>query len=230
MNAKPVNDKQAVAIHAANYVKNDMLVGLGTGSTANYFIEELARRQLEENLNITTVSSSIVSMIKAQSLGLNVIALNQIAEIDLYVDGADEITPDMTLLKGRGYDLVLEKLLAKAAKQFLVVADKSKLVDRIGSNFAIPIEVMPMAWKAAKRSLEALGGVGDLRQNVAKDGLSVTSHGSLVLDMAFDKSISEAQLNQLINNTPGVVEHGIFYGLTSATLIAHEGVVTENWA
>ncbi|MES2500101.1 MAG: ribose-5-phosphate isomerase RpiA [Pseudomonadota bacterium] len=230
MNAKPVNDKQAVAIHAANYVKNDMLVGLGTGSTANYFIEELARRQREENLNIITVSSSIVSMIKAQSLGLNVIALNQIAEIDLYVDGADEITPDMTLLKGRGYDLVLEKLLAKTAKQFLVVADKSKLVDRIGSNFAIPIEVIPMAWKAAKRSLEALGGVGDLRQNVAKDGLSVTSHGSLVLDMVFDKSISEAQLNQLINNTPGVVEHGIFYGLTSATLIAHEGVVTENWA
>lgn len=99
--------------------------------------------------------------------------------------------PDMTLLKGRGYDLVLEKLLAKAAKQFLVVGDKSKLVDRIGTNFAIPIEVMPMAWKAAKRSLEAAGGVGDLRQNVAKDGLTVTSHGSLVLDMAFDKSISE---------------------------------------
>ena len=230
MSDKPVNDKQAVAIHAANFVKNGMLVGLGTGSTANYFIEELARRQQAENLKINTVSSSIVSMMKAQSLGLNVIALNQIAEIDLYVDGADEITPDMTLLKGRGYDLVLEKLLAKAAKQFLVVADKSKLVDRIGTNFAIPIEVMPMAWKAAKRSLEAVGGVGDLRQNVAKDGLTVTSHGSLVLDMTFDKSISEAQLNQLINNTPGVVEHGIFYGLTSAILIAHEGIVTENWA
>jgi ribose 5-phosphate isomerase A len=190
----------------------------------------LARRQQAENLNITTVSSSTVSMIKAQSLGLNVIALNQIAEIDLYVDGADEITPDMTLLKGRGYDLVLEKLLAKAAKQFLVVADKSKLVSRIGTNFAIPIEVMPMAWKAAKRSLEAVSGVGDLRQNVAKDGLTVTSHGSLVLDMTFDKSITEAELNQLINNTPGVVEHGIFYGLTSATLIADQGSITENWA
>lgn len=224
-----MNDKQLVAIHATKYVKDGMLVGLGTGSTANFFIEELARRQTEENLKVTTIASSQVSMIKAQSLGLNVIALTQVAEIDLYVDGADEITPDMTLLKGRGYDLVLEKLLAKAAKQFLVVADKSKLVDRIGTNYAIPIEVMPFAWKAAKRSLEAAGGVGELRQNVAKDGLSITSYGSLVLDMAFDKSISEESLNHLINNIPGVVEHGIFYGLTNAVLIAGDGKVEERW-
>lgn len=229
MNDKPVNDKQAVAIHATKYVKDGMLVGLGTGSTANYFIEELARRQTEDNLKVTTIASSHVSMIKAQSLGLNVIALTQVSEIDLYVDGADEITPDMTLLKGRGYDLVLEKLLAKAAKQFLVVADKSKLVDRIGTNYAIPIEVMPFAWKAAKRSLEAAGGIGDLRQNVAKDGLSITSHGSLVLDMAFDKSITEESLNHLINNIPGVVEHGIFRGLTSAVLIAGDGKIEERW-
>ena len=224
-----MNDKQLVAIHAAKYVKSGMLVGLGTGSTANFFIEELARRQKDENLKVTTIASSQVSMIKAQILGLNVIALTQVAEIDVYVDGADEITPDMTLLKGRGYDLVLEKLLAKAAKQFIVVADKSKLVGRIGTNYAIPIEVMPMAWKAAKRSLEAAGGIGELRQNVAKDGLSISSHGSLVLDMAFDKSISEESLNQLINNTPGVVEHGIFYGLTSVVLIAGDGKVEERW-
>jgi len=224
-----MNDKQLVAIHATKYVKDGMLVGLGTGSTANFFIEELARRQTEENLKVTTIASSQVSMIKAQSLGLHVIALTQVAEIDLYVDGADEITPDMTLLKGRGYDLVLEKLLAKAAKQFLVVADKSKLVERIGTNFAIPIEVMPFAWKAVKRSLEAAGGVGELRQNVAKDGLSITSFGSLVLDMAFDKSITEESLNHLINNIPGVVEHGIFRGLTNAVLIAGDGKVEERW-
>ena len=224
-----MNDKQIVAIHAAKYVKSGMLVGLGTGSTANYFIEELARLQLEENLKVTAIASSQVSMIKSQSLGINVIALTQVAEIDLYVDGADEITPDMTLLKGRGYDLVLEKLLAKASKQFIVVADKSKLVERIGTNYAIPIEVMPMAWKAAKHSLEAAGGVGDLRPNAAKDGLSISSHGSLVLDMAFEQSISESALNQLINNTPGVVEHGIFYGLTSVVLIAGDGAVEERW-
>jgi ribose 5-phosphate isomerase A len=222
-------DKQLIAIHAAKFVKNDMLIGLGTGSTANFFIEELARRQQADNLKISTIASSQVSMIKAQSLGLKVIAINGIAEIDLYVDGADEITPEMNLLKGRGYDLVLEKLLAKAAKQFIVVADKSKLVDKIGTNFAIPIEVMPMAWKTAKRSLEAAGGIGDLRQNVAKDGLTVTSHGSLVLDMTFDKSMTEESLNNVINNTPGVVEHGIFRGLTSAVFIADNGNITEKW-
>ena len=222
---KYMNDKQAVALEAASYVKNDMIVGLGTGSTANYFIDALAERQRAENLRITTVASSNISMIKAQSAGLTVLSLSQLSQIDLYVDGADEITPDNALLKGRGYDLVMEKLLAKAAKQFIVVADKSKLVSRIGENFAIPIEVMPFAWQAAKRSLEAIGGVGELRQNVAKDGLSITSHGSLVLDMRFDASLDADALNALINNIPGVVEHGIFAKLATTILIADQGKV-----
>jgi len=220
-----MNDKQAVALEAASYVKNDMIVGLGTGSTANYFIDALAERQRTENLRITTVASSNISMIKAQSAGLTVLSLSQLSQIDLYVDGADEITPDNALLKGRGYDLVMEKLLAKAAKQFIVVADKSKLVSRIGENFAIPIEVMPFVWQAAKRSLEAIGGVGELRQNVAKDGLSITSHGSLVLDMRFDASLNADALNALINNVPGVVEHGIFAKLATTILIADQGKV-----
>lgn len=220
-----MNDKQAVALEAASYVKNDMIVGLGTGSTANYFIEALAQRQQQENLRIRTVASSNISMIKAQSCGLTVLSLSQLSQIDLYVDGADEITPDNTLLKGRGYDLVMEKLLAKAASEFIVVADKSKLVSRIGENYAIPIEVMPFAWQAAKRSIEALGGVGELRPNAAKDGLSITSHGSLVLDMRFDASLDGHQLNTLLNNIPGVVEHGIFASLASKVLIADQGKI-----
>lgn len=220
-----MNDKQLVAIHAAQYVQNDMLVGLGTGSTANYFIEELARRQGEESLRVTTIASSNISMIKAQSLGLRVISLQQVDAIDLYIDGADEITPDMTLLKGRGYDLVMEKLLAKAAEKFIVVADKSKLVPHIGSNFVIPIEVMPFAWKSVMHSLQLAGANGDLRQNSAKDGLAISSHGSLVLDMRFDKAIDASALNALLNDTPGVVEHGIFYNLTHTVLIADNGSV-----
>ncbi|KQT34176.1 ribose-5-phosphate isomerase RpiA [Methylophilus sp. Leaf414] len=220
-----MNDKQAVALEAASYVKNDMIVGLGTGSTANYFIEALAARQQEENLRITTVASSNISMIKAQSVGLTVLSLAQLSQIDLYVDGADEITADNSLLKGRGYDLVMEKLLAKAAKEFIVVADKSKLVGRIGENFPIPIEVIPFAWQAAKRSIEAIGGTGDLRPNAAKDGLCITSHGSLVLDMRFDANIDSHQLNALLNNIPGVVEHGIFAKLASKILIADQGKV-----
>ena len=224
-----MNDKQLVAIQAAKQVQNDMLVGLGTGSTANFFIEELARRQNEEDLKVTSIASSNVSMIKAQSFGLNVISIQQVSAIDLYVDGADEITPNMSLLKGRGYDLVMEKLLAKAAAQFIVVADKSKLVDRIGTNFPIPIEVMPQAWQTVKKSIEAIGGTGQLRQNVAKDGLSISSYGSLILDMTFDANIDDAALNHSLNNIPGVIEHGIFHGLTDAIFIADAGKVEEKW-
>lgn len=224
-----MNDKQLVALQAAAYVQNGMLVGLGTGSTANYFIEELARRQAEEGLKVTTVASSTISAQKAQTLQLPIIALEHIRSIDLYVDGADEITPDQTLLKGRGSDLVKEKLLAKAATQFIVVADESKLVDYIGQNFVIPIEVIPFAWQLAKKSLESFGGQGDLRPNAAKDGFWVTSHGSYVLDMKFDKKLDAKTLNDLISNTPGVVEHGIFYGLTDAVFIAANSKVSERW-
>lgn len=222
-----MNDKQLVALQAAKYVEDGMLVGLGTGSTANYFIDELARLQREQGLKITTVASSTVSAQRAQTLGLPIAALEHISQIDLYVDGADEITPDKTLLKGRGSDLVKEKLLAKAAQQFIVVADASKLVSYIGQNFVIPIEVIPFAWQLAKKSLQELGAEGDLRPNAAKDGFWVTSHGSYVLDMRFDKKLNADALNQLINNTPGVVEHGIFMGLADLVLIADNGNVYE---
>ena len=149
-----MNDKQLVALQAAKYVESGMLVGLGTGSTANYFIEELARLMHDKGLQVTTIASSTISAQKAQSLKLPIVALEHISSIDLYVDGADEITSDKTLLKGRGSDLVKEKLLAKAASQFIVVADASKLVSYIGQNFAIPIEVMPFAWQLAKKVLK----------------------------------------------------------------------------
>jgi ribose 5-phosphate isomerase A len=225
-----MNDKQLVALQAAKYVKNGMLVGLGTGSTANYFIEELARLQREEGLKITTVASSTISTITAQTLGLPIVALEHISSIDLYVDGADEITPEMTLLKGRGSDLVKEKLLAKAASQFIAVADESKLVSYIGQNFVIPIEVIPFAWQLTKKSLEAIGAHGNLRPNASKDGFWVTSHGSYVLDMTFEKSLDSKALNDLISNTPGVIEHGIFYELTDAIFIAANGEINERWA
>ena len=222
-----MNDKQLVAAAAAAQVRDGMLVGLGTGSTANFFIEELARRQAEEGLRVTAVSSSIVSALKAQALGLPLVALEHLERIDLYVDGADEVTPDLTLLKGRGYDLVREKLLARAAGRFLVLADPSKRVQRIGERFPVPVEVMPFAWALVKHRLENLGGTGGLRPNAAGDGLAVTSHGSLVLDMAFGPEWDSWALDEALNATPGVVEHGIFQSLASAVLIALDGQVRE---
>ena len=222
-----MNDKQLVAAAAAAQVQDGMLVGLGTGSTANFFIEELARRRAEEGLRVTAVSSSTVSAIKAKALGLPLVAIEHLERIDLYVDGADEVTPDLTLLKGRGYDLVREKLLARAAGRFLVLADPSKRVQRIGERFPVPVEVMPFAWALVKHRLENLGGTGGLRPNAAGDGLAVTSHGSLVLDMAFGPEWDSWALDEALNATPGVVEHGIFQSLASAVLIALDGQVRE---
>lgn len=220
-----MNDKELVALEAAKLVKNGMTVGLGTGSTANYFIDALARRQAEEGLQITTVSSSTISAIKAQSAGLKVQSIAYLSKIDLYVDGADEITPNLTLLKGRGQDLVMEKLLAKAADQFVVVADKSKLVSRIGEKFVIPIEVIPSAWQLVKHTLEKTGASGDIRLNADKDNVAVTAHGSYILDIKFPSDLDDQALNTLLNNTPGVVEHGVFYGLTSFVLVADNGKI-----
>ena len=225
-----MNEKELVARHAANLVQDGMLVGLGTGSTANYFIQELARRRAEEGLQVTAAASSVVSTIKAQQLGLPLIALEHLSRLDLYVDGADEVTPDLTLLKGRGFDLVREKLMARASDRFLVLIDPSKWVDHIGQRFPIPVEVMPFAWALVKRRLESIGGRGGLRQTANKDGLAVTSHGSLVLDMAFDPALETAALNAFLNDTPGVVEHGIFRGLASAVFVGVDGKVQEHWA
>lgn len=224
-----MNAKQRVAEHAAGYVKDGMLVGLGTGSTADAFIQALAKLH-RDGLKFNTVSSSVVSHIKAQALGLPLLSIDQVTEIDLYVDGADEVSPDLMLLKGQGADLVREKLLAKASREFLVMIDASKLVDRIGQKFAIPIEVMPFAWQAVKAQLEKLGGTGDLRRIPGKENLLVSSHGSLILDMRFPEQMPTQQLNDILNSMPGVVEQGIFAQLASAVFIGSDEQVEERWA
>ena len=222
-----MNDKELVAHQALQYVSENMIVGLGTGSTANYFIDALAKRNKEENLKIRAVSSSVVSMIKAKKAGLPIIAMEQIKEIDLYIDGADEIAPDLTLLKGRGYDLVREKLLARSAKKFIVIADESKLVKKIGDNFPIPSEVQPFAWELVKNILMKKG-TGDIRINAAKDGYAITSCGNFVLDFNYPEKSTE-ELNALLSQTPGIVEHGIFYNIAHGALISSNGKVREIW-
>ncbi len=216
-----MNAKQQAARHAASLIKDGMIIGLGTGSTANYFIEALALRQ-QQGLDVSTVASSVVSTIKAAELGLKQVGFEYLSSIDVYVDGADEVSPELTLLKGRGSDLVREKLLARASDQFYVLVDKSKLVDRIGQNFPIPIEVMPFAWQIVLESIKKLGGEGQLRKTASGDGLAMTSHGSLVLDMIFDEAIDVRDLNNMLNAVPGVVEHGIFEQLATAIFIGND--------
>lgn len=223
-----MNAKQRVAELAATYVKPGMTIGLGTGSTADYFIQALARLR-QDGLEFSAVSSSVVSQLKAQALALPLRAIEQVTDIDLYVDGADEVSPDLTLLKGQGADLVREKLLAKISGSFLVLIDESKLVDRIGQNFPIPIEVMPFAWQAVKQQLENSGGRGDLRRIPGKENLMLSSHGSFILDMRFPEGDAD-ELNDLLNAMPGVVEHGIFKNLSSAVFIGNDEGVEQRWA
>ncbi len=225
-----MNDKERVAEHAANQVADGMLVGLGTGSTANCFIEALARRSREQGLKVTTVASSAVSAQKAQQLGLIVLDFEQVSRIDVYVDGADEVSPELTLLKGQGADLVREKLLATASERFLVLIEPGKLVERIGQHFAIPIEVMPFAWRLVKTQLERIGGRGDLRPSADKNGFALSSYGSLIADISFDPAVDVEILNDNLNSISGIVEHGIFYALATTILIGSHGQVEERQA
>ncbi len=223
-----INPKQRVALHAANLVEQNMVVGLGTGSTANFFIEALAKRCKTEKLNIQTVSSSAISAVKAREAGLPVVSIADLDSLDIYVDGADEVTPDLTLLKVRGQDLVNEKLLAFAADQFFVVVDESKLVEHIGDSFPIPVEVMPQAWRLVLTQLKHQGGEGQLRLNASGDNVAVTASGSLVLDMQF-KDMDSLELTMILDTIPGIVEHGIFSDIASAIFIGGESEVEEHW-
>jgi ribose 5-phosphate isomerase A len=221
-----MNDKELLAFHAAQRVQSGMCVGLGTGTTANAFIVELARRQRDEGLVVTTVASSLASALRATESGLVVLALEHVATLDLYVDGADEFNDDKTLLKGKAADLVREKLLASAAARCVVVVEQSKHVARIGSRHPVPVEVMPFAWQIVQRHLERLGARAVLRRNAA-DGIAVTSHGSLVLDATFDAThtYSDKDLDDALNAIPGVVEHGVFVGLAHEVLVVDGGKV-----
>ncbi|WP_022947749.1 ribose-5-phosphate isomerase RpiA [Methylohalobius crimeensis] len=220
-----MNDKQRVAHHAATQIRDGMIVGLGTGSTADCFIEALARRHREENLRVTTVASSLISTVKARNAGLPLVGLEQLTRLDVYVDGADEVAPDLTLLKGRGQDLVREKILARAADLFWVLVDPSKQVDRIGERFPIPVEVMPFAWQLVRTGLEAAGAHPELRLKDA--GAAVTSAGGVVLDTRFDEKLPPTAVDRLLNDLPGVLEHGIFRELASTVFIAADGRIEE---
>ena len=221
-----MNEKEQVAKEAINYIKDGMIIGLGTGSTANLFIDFLSAKVKQESLNIKVVASSTVSQIRSINSGLSYISLDQIESIDLYIDGADEVTKELEVLKGRGYDLVREKLLAKTSKQFIVIGDKSKMVAKIGEKFPIPIEITPIAWKIAKKLITEISQKCDLRPNAAGDAYAITSYGNYVLDCEF-KYDDLSKLASEISQIPGVIEHGIFLDITHLALIADQGNIMK---
>ena len=221
-----MNDKEIVAQAALEYVKDNTIIGLGTGSTANYFIEGLAKKIKNDNLDIKVVASSTISQINATQAGLAYVSLDQIETIDLYVDGADEIelSTGIKVLKGRGYDLIREKLLASSSKKCIIIGDNSKIVTKIGDNFPIPIETSPIAWKITKKIIEEFSISCNLRKNTAGDGFAISSYGNLILDCNFEYS-DLSSLSKQLSEVPGVLEHGIFLDIAHLALIANKGEV-----
>ena len=220
--------KQAVARAAIQYVVDGEIIGVGTGSTANFFIDELAT--IKHRI-MGTVASSEATAARLRGHGIAVFDLNDVPEIAVYIDGADEITASGAMIKGGGAALTREKIVASVARQFVCIADGSKLVDVMG-NFPLPVEVLPMARAAVMRRLSALGGQPRLRLKAGTDHAFITDNGGEIIDVADLRITDPAGLEQEINQIVGVIAVGLFArrGADVCLLGTSEGVKTLTFA
>jgi len=218
--------KRLVAKRAVEFVQDGMVVGLGTGTTATCFIHELAARKLK----IRCVASSDASHALAESLGMSVATLVELPQLDVYIDGADEIArvpgEGLGLIKGGGGALLREKIVASAAKSFIVVADSTKLVDHLG-KFPLSVEVIQMALPLVEPRLAALGLNPKLRPAKSGNGAFVTDEGNYILDCSCGRIDDPQRTAAEIRAIVGVVEHGLFLDMATLALVAGEDGVTE---
>ena len=213
--------KKAVAKAAVDQIQNGMILGLGSGSTAALMIEALALKiKSGEIKDVVGVTTSFQGEVLASELGIPLKSLSSVSEIDLAIDGADEVDPRFQLIKGGGACHVQEKLVAALARKFIVVVDSTKLVEKLNLDFKLPVEVIPSAWKQVQKTLKTFGGKGELRMAKKKAGPIVTDQGNLILDLTFINGIDKPELleNQ-INNIPGVLENGLFVNMTDEVLV-----------
>ena len=213
--------KQIVADAAIKEVKSDMILGLGSGSTAALMIKSLAEEIHSGKLrNIRGVATSFQSEVLALELNIPLIDLASISKIDLAIDGADEVDPRFQLIKGGGACHVREKLVASKANQLLIVVDETKLVKNLNRSFPLPVEVLPNAWKQVKEVIYEMNGNSTLRMATKKAGPVVTDQGNLILDVIFNDGIKDPKdTEKAINNIPGVLENGLFVDLTDKVLV-----------
>lgn len=212
--------KQEVGKAAAALVQSGMIVGLGTGSTTAYAIEYLGSRlKSGEIKDIQGIPTSFQAEVLAKKYGIPLTTLDAVDHIDIAIDGADEVDPQKNLIKGGGAAHTREKVVDALANQFVVVVDGNKLVDRLGSTFLLPVEVIPMAMTPVMRAIEKLGGKPELRMGVKKAGPVITDQGNMVIDVKFDSIDDPAELEKALNNIPGVLENGLFVGVADKVLI-----------
>ena len=210
--------KRRVAIAAADEVVSGMTVGLGSGSTLAYFIEELGRR-VRDGLRIVGVPTSFQARFLARQYGVPLQEAMDTEHVDLAVDGADEIDPNGHLIKGAGGALVQEKVVASMAQRFVVIADESKRVSRLGEKFPVPVEVVMPAVRSVMRRLESLGAQVKLRELKGKVGPAISDNGHFLIDARFEHIADAAALDREINMISGVVGHGLFVNITDQVLI-----------
>ena len=213
--------KRKAALEAVRLVEDSFVVGLGSGSTAAFAIEALGERVEREDLSVLAVPSSYQAFLLAAEQGIAVTSLEEHGVVDVNVDGADQISPELNLIKGMGAALAREKIVASASKQNVIVADGSKRVKVLGEGgHPVPVEVLPFAIAVVKRRIEAVGGKAVLREGKGKVGPVITDNGNAVLDAFFGEIRNVAELEVKLKMIPGVVETGLFVGLATTAYIA----------
>ncbi|HXX43825.1 MAG TPA: ribose-5-phosphate isomerase RpiA [Candidatus Acidoferrales bacterium] len=211
--------KRAAAVAAADLVEDGMVLGLGTGSTTSYFINELGRRLAEDGLRITGIPTSDQTEAQARKMNIPLTSFAEHAQIDLTIDGADEVEfGSLSLIKGHGGALLREKIVAFASKRMVIVADETKLVEQLGSLVSVPVEVVRFGWQATGRRLTQIGGNPSLRLGPDKKPF-VTDGGNYVMDCAFGPIVNAKEIAHHLDHVIGAVEHGLFLGFTKEVII-----------
>ena len=214
--------KKEAGYFAADLVASDMVVGLGTGSTAQFALERIAARIRARALkNIVGIPTSTRTENSALELGIPLGSLDDYPEIDLTIDGADEVDPQLDLIKGGGGALLREKIIAQASRRNIIIVDAGKLVPHLGTNWAVPVEVIPLARETEKRFLTGLGAGVSLRMR-SDDTAFITSQRNLILDADFKAIDQPDTLAARLNQRAGIVEHGLFLGLATDVIVAEE--------
>ena len=224
-----VEQKQIAAAAAVEFVENKMIVGLGTGSTSEFAIRLLATK-VKNGLKIVGVPSSITTEKLARRLKIPLVSdFGVITKIDVTIDGADEVDPQLNLIKGGGGALTREKIVASRSERVIIIVDEKKLVNRLG-KFSLPVEVVPFGWRSTMEILRSFGERTKLREK-ARGGAFQTDNGNYLIDCAFGKIKHPPQLAEQLKNIVGVVEVGLFIGRADLVLVGRSrGRVDEKWA
>ena len=220
-NLDPIQEaKRKAALDAVKHVRDGFVVGLGSGSTAAFAIEALGERVKAEKLHILGIPTSYQAFLLAVECGVSITTLEEHPEIDVTIDGADQLTPELFLIKGGGAALAREKIVAAASKLNIIIADDKKKAKLLGENNQfVPVEVLPFAMSLVKRKIAAIGGKAVAREGKGKLGPTITDNGNAILDSYFGEIVDPAALEVKVKMIPGVVETGFFVGLTDIAYV-----------